>query len=226
MPLWPSFAQVIDFAASSVRLSASDVPMSGRGPPFLMPMPTPERAMGAREAPSILPCFARSSIPALVRIATSKASPASIWRLSAAARPKAITSLLPVSRSNAGASSSSADFTPFDASTLISAAPAEDTERTAATPSVAMDSVLTFMFADSLSFRHGRRLAWIGNLNHQVLDRRALAAVARHRVQGVGRFSHDFLLAGNDSRSRGCRDPRLDGRTAGPHPLRNRGDRT
>src|SRR5882672_5068966 len=47
MPLWPSFAQVMDFAERSVRLSASGVRMSGRRAPFLIPMPTPERDGGA-----------------------------------------------------------------------------------------------------------------------------------------------------------------------------------
>src|SRR6266699_2699740 len=122
MPLAPSFAQEIDFAASSVRFSASGVPMSGRGAPFLMPMPTPERAIEAREAASTLPCFTRSSIPLLVRMARSKASPPSIWRFKAAARPKVMTSLFPVARSKAGASSCSASLTPFEARILISAA--------------------------------------------------------------------------------------------------------
>src|SRR3979409_2260283 len=64
MPLWPSFAQVMDFAARSVRLNAPGVRMSGRGAPFLIPMPTPERAMAGCDAASILPCFARSAITA------------------------------------------------------------------------------------------------------------------------------------------------------------------
>src|SRR5258708_1315128 len=144
-PLAPSFAQEIDFAERSVRLSASGVPMSGRGAPFLMPMPTPERAIEAREAASTLPCFARSSIPALVRMARSKASPPSIWRFKAAARPKVMTSLFPVARSKAGASSSSASLTPFEASTLISVARIEAVVMRAAMPMTAMKSVLTFM---------------------------------------------------------------------------------
>src|SRR5712692_3353154 len=149
MPLWPSFAQEIDFAESSVRFSASAVLMSGRGAPFLMPMPTPERAIEAREAASTLPCFARSSIPALVRMARSKASPASIWRFRAAARPKAMTSLLPVLRSNAGASSFSASLTPLEARTLISAARIEAAVMRAAIPMTAVTSVLTFISSPS-----------------------------------------------------------------------------
>src|SRR5579864_7992629 len=122
MPLWPSFGQATDFAASSVFFSASGVEMSGRGAPCLMPTPTPERAMEAREAPSTLPCFARSSMPALVRMARSKASPDSMSRLSTPARPHFTVILCPVWRSKAGASSSSAAFTPLEAMTLISAA--------------------------------------------------------------------------------------------------------
>src|SRR5712691_7391979 len=145
MPLAPSFAQAIDFAERSVRLNASGVPMSGRGAPFLMPMPTPERAIEAREAASTLPCLARSSIPLLVRMARSKASPASIRRFKAAARPKVKTSLFPVSRSKAGASSSSASLTPLEARILISAARIEAVVMRAAMPMTAVKSVLTFM---------------------------------------------------------------------------------
>src|SRR6266704_3158121 len=145
MPLWPSFAHVMDFAERSVRLSASGVPMSGRGAPFLMPMPTPERAMAARAPASTLPCLIRSSIAAAGSMARSKASPASIWRLRAAARPKPTTSLCPVSRSKAGASSFSASFTPFEARTLISAA---ETEVVASMAAIAV-SVLNFILSPS-----------------------------------------------------------------------------
>src|SRR5712691_1822463 len=148
-PLAPSFAQAIDFAESMVRLNASGVPMSGRGPPFLMPMPTPERAIEAREAASTLPCFTRSSMPALVRMARSKASPASIWRFKAAARPKVMTSLFPVARSKAGASSCSASFTPLEARILISAARIEAVVIRAAMPMTAMKSVLTLIGSPS-----------------------------------------------------------------------------
>src|SRR6266849_3365848 len=149
MPLWPSFAQVIDFAERSVRLSASGVPMSGRGAPFLIPMPTPERAMAARAPASSLPCFARSSITAAGSMARSKASPASIWRFRAVASPKAITSLCPVSRSKAGASSCSASLTPLEAMTLISAARIEAAVMRTAIPKTAVTSVLTFILSPS-----------------------------------------------------------------------------
>src|SRR5882672_10379703 len=145
MPLAPSFAQVIDFAASSVRLNAPGVPMSGRGPPFLMPMPTPERAIEARDAASTLPCLARSSIPALVRMARSKASPASIWRFKAAASPKVMTTLFPVLVSKTGTSSNSASLTPLEARTLISAARIEAVVIRAAMPATAVTSVLISM---------------------------------------------------------------------------------
>src|SRR6266581_422105 len=149
MPLAPSFAQEIDFAERSVRFSASGVPMSGRGAPFLMPMPTPERAIEAREAASTLPCFARSSIPALVRTARSKASPPSIWRFKAAASPKVMTSSRPVSRAKTSASSCSASFTPFEARTLISAARIEAVVMRAAMPMTAMKNVLTLIGSPS-----------------------------------------------------------------------------
>src|SRR6267378_994067 len=64
MPLWPSFAQVMESAARSVRLSACSVRMSGRRAPFLIPIPTPERAIAARARGSTLPCFARTLSPA------------------------------------------------------------------------------------------------------------------------------------------------------------------
>src|SRR5258705_65528 len=182
MPLWPSFAQVIDFAESSVRLSASAEAMSGRGAPFLTPMPTPERAMEARESASTLPCLARSSIPELVRIATSNASPASIWRLSAAARPNEITSLFPVSRSKAGASSSSAALTPFDARTLISAALTE------AAASKAAIAASDFAFMSSPLLGNDLRLGRIGDLDDQILDRLGRAGVARDGVECSGRL--------------------------------------
>ncbi len=126
-------------------MSAPGVRMSGRGAPFLMPMPTPERAMAARAPASTLPCFARSSIPAAGRMARSKASPASIWRFKAAARPKPMTSLCPVARSKAGASSFSASFTPLEARTLISAAWIETVLMRAANPMAAVTSILRLM---------------------------------------------------------------------------------
>src|SRR6267143_3533384 len=143
MPLWPSFAQVMDFAERSVRLNASGVRMSGRGAPFLIPMPTPERAMAARAPASTLLCFARSSIAAAGSMARSKVSPASIWRFRAAARPKAMTSLCPVSRSKADASSCSASLTPFEARTLISAAEMEVVASMAAIAASALEFILS-----------------------------------------------------------------------------------
>src|SRR5881396_1257352 len=145
MPLWPSFAQVMESAARSVRLSARAVRMSGRRAPFLIPIPTPERAIEARARASTLPCFARSLSPAAGSIARSKASPASIWRFNAAARPKEMTSLFPVARSKTGASSFSASFTPFEARTLISAA---ETEVVASMAAIAA-SVLNFILSPS-----------------------------------------------------------------------------
>src|SRR5213592_3000809 len=144
MPLWPSFAQVMESAARSVRLSARSVRISGRRAPFLIPIPTPERAIEARPRASTLPCFARSLSPAAGSMARSKASPASIWRFRAAARQE-MTSLFPVARSKAGASSFSASFTPFEASTLISAA---ETEVVASMDAIAA-SVLNFILSPS-----------------------------------------------------------------------------
>src|ERR1041385_1055482 len=125
MPLWPSFAQVMESALRSVRLSACSVRMSGRRAPFLIPIPTPERAIAARPPASTLPCFARSLSPAAGSMARSKAWPPSIWRFRAAARPKEIASLCLVSRSKTGASSRSASFTPLEARTLSSEAEME-----------------------------------------------------------------------------------------------------
>src|SRR6267154_2093697 len=133
--------QFVDEDDAELRLYAPGVRMSGRGAPFLVPMPTPERAMAGRDAASILPCFARSSIPAAGRTARSKASPASIWRFKAVARPKEMTSLWPVSRSKAGASSCSASLTPLEAMTLISAARIEAMVDNTASPTSAVSSV-------------------------------------------------------------------------------------
>src|SRR5882672_4399631 len=145
MPLWPSFAQVMEFAERSVRLSARGVRMSGRRAPFLIPIPTPERAMAARPRASTLPCFARSLSTAAGSMARSKAWPPSIWRFRAVARPKEMTSLCLVSRSKAGASSFSASLTPFEARTLISAA---EMEAVASMAAIAT-SVLKFILSPS-----------------------------------------------------------------------------
>src|SRR5882762_2406150 len=145
MPLCPSFAQVMESAERSVRLSACGVRMSGRRAPFLIPIPTPERAIEARARASTLPCFARSLSPAAGSMARSKASPASIWRFKAAARPKVMTSLFPVARSKAGVSSFSASFTPLEARTLISAARIEAVVIRAAMPAIAVTGVLISM---------------------------------------------------------------------------------
>src|SRR5205809_2826174 len=76
-------------------------------------------------------------------MARSKRSPPSIWRFSAAARPKEITSLCLVWRSKAGASSFSASFTPFEAMTLISAAEIEVVASMAATAASALKFILS-----------------------------------------------------------------------------------
>src|SRR2546427_756493 len=143
MPLWPSFAQVMESALRSVRLSACSVRMSGRRAPFLIPIPTPERAIAARPRGSTLPCFARSLSPAAGSMARSKAWPPSIWRFRAAARPKEIASLCLVWRSKAGASSFSASFTPLEARTLISAAETEVVASMAAIAASAFNFILS-----------------------------------------------------------------------------------
>src|SRR5437899_8302868 len=145
MPLWPSFAQVMESALRSVRLSACSVRMSGRRAPFLIPIPTPERAIAARPRASTLPCFARSLSTAAGSMARSKAWPPSIWRFRAVARPKEMTSLCLVSRSKAGASSFTASFTPLEARTLISAA---ETEVVASMATIAA-SALKFILSPS-----------------------------------------------------------------------------
>src|SRR6266700_3610126 len=143
MPLWPSFAQVMESAARRVRLSACSVRMSGRRAPFLIPIPTPERAIAARARASTLPCFARSLSTAAGSMARSKAWPPSIWRFRAVARPKEITSLCLVARSKAGASSFSASLTPFEARTLISAAEMEVVASMAAIAASALKFILS-----------------------------------------------------------------------------------
>src|SRR6266513_2355269 len=145
MPLWPSFAQVMESAARRVRLSARAVRMSGRRAPCLIPIPTPERAIATRPRASTLPCFARSLSTAAGSMARSKAWPPSIWRFKAVARPKEMTSLCLVSRSKAGASSFSASLTPFEARTLISAA---ETEVVASMATIAA-SALKFILSPS-----------------------------------------------------------------------------
>src|SRR6266513_5385862 len=143
MPLWPSFAQVMESAARRVRLSARAVRMSGRRAPCLIPIPTPERAIATRPRASTLPCFARSLSTAAGSMARSKAWPPSIWRFKAVARPKEMTSLCLVSRSKAGASSFSASLTPFEARTLISAAETEVVASMAAIAASALKFILS-----------------------------------------------------------------------------------
>jgi len=110
------------FPSIETRFSASDVLMSGLGAPLRTATPMPERTSGVRVVPSSLPCLMRSSIPAVVRMVESRASPASIRAFNRAAAPHTKTSLCWVAFSNCGASSSSTDFSAFELTSLISAA--------------------------------------------------------------------------------------------------------
>ena len=101
--------------------------MSGRGAPARIARPLPARAMIARLSPVTLPCLTTSSSSAGMSTTTSNGSPASIFCLNAAARPKVRLSLCPEARSNSGASSSTTSRRPFEHSTLISAACAPPT---------------------------------------------------------------------------------------------------
>ena len=76
--------------------------------------------MSARMPGTSLPCWVRSSWPWSVTMATSWASPSATILAIRAEGPKANDSVLPVARSNSGASSSSEVFMAVVASTLIS----------------------------------------------------------------------------------------------------------
>jgi len=76
---------VIDLAASSVRLKASTVEMSGLGAPRRTAMPIPDFITSARVSAMSLPCRIRSSAWKLTSTARSTASPCSIRRFITAA---------------------------------------------------------------------------------------------------------------------------------------------
>src|SRR5258707_4068686 len=199
MPLWASFAQVMESAARRVRLSACSVRMSGRRAPFLIPIPTPERAIAARARGSTLPCFARSLSPAAGSMARSKAWPPSIWRFKAAARPKEITTLCLVSRSKAGASSFSASFTPLEARTLISAAETEVVASMAAIAASAMKFILSPLNFEQIAPDDDFAFVVLAHALHPHLVGDGVV-ILRHEVRqdeglhpGGGRHSSDVL---------------------------------
>ena len=73
LPLSAPSLRAKDFAASSVRFTASAELTSGSGVPARTPSPMLERAISTRRA--ILPCLMRASVASAVRIDTSNASP-------------------------------------------------------------------------------------------------------------------------------------------------------
>src|ERR1043166_8756228 len=112
MPLIPLLECATDFAASSVRLSASGVPISGFAAPLRTAMPMPDDAMSTRLPAAALPCLTRSSIASAVRMTRSHFVPPSTSFMRAAAGPHT-TSIFPCVRSNSGRRSSINVFTPL-----------------------------------------------------------------------------------------------------------------
>src|SRR6185436_14921818 len=117
MPLAPADANVIDFAASSVRLNASTLLTSGLCAPALIISPSPVRA--TFDFDETRPFAIRSSSSGGVRMATSNGAPPSMLVLCAPARPNTVVTLCFVAFSNCGASSSITALMPTDDNTLI-----------------------------------------------------------------------------------------------------------
>src|SRR5262249_49504133 len=99
--------------------------MSGFFAPDRIERPRPDRATNRRDSNCSLPALISASMSAVVIIARSNGSPASIRFLICVDGSYEITPLLPVVRSNCGNSSSTTAFTPFVQKTLISAARAD-----------------------------------------------------------------------------------------------------
>ena len=98
------------------------VATSGFAAPLRYPTPMPTRASLARLVDDSFPALISASTASSVRIARSKASPFSMRSRRAAVVLKSMESVLPLAFSSWGCSSSTAAFTPLDASTRISAA--------------------------------------------------------------------------------------------------------
>ncbi|MGA8494468.1 MAG: hypothetical protein WB764_03240 [Xanthobacteraceae bacterium] len=99
-------------AASSVRLSASGVEMSGFGAPALTAMPTPELARVTALPAAILSCFCKASMPARLSTTTSAVSPPSMRLTSIGAVPQ-VTASVWLALSNCVKSCSAALRTPM-----------------------------------------------------------------------------------------------------------------
>ena len=102
--------QAIDFAASSVLLNASTLPMSGFGAPACTTMPISERASVTLLSARSRPALASLSAAPPSRITTSAASPcASRVGIDSGESPiegpRVVIRWCPLARSNAGPSS-------------------------------------------------------------------------------------------------------------------------
>src|SRR5882672_706151 len=115
--LAPTPTHVIDLASSNARLSSSVVPIAGFLAPARTATPMPDRPSAATDGAAIVPLPARSLTASVVKIATSKAAPDSIFCRSAAVVPNSIASGRPRSRSICGRSASTTAFMPLEHST-------------------------------------------------------------------------------------------------------------
>src|SRR5579859_1389326 len=110
----------MDLVLSRVCFTLSGVPISDLGAPARTPIPTPVRATSARAPGTILPCLVKPSIASDVRIATSKAAPASIFSLNVAVELNSTESGWPMTRSIWGRTSSTTALIPLEHSIRIS----------------------------------------------------------------------------------------------------------
>jgi hypothetical protein len=105
-------------------LNAATVPMSGLAAPSRTATPMPLRPMTARVPATMRPCRISSSSTGGLRMAASKASPASILRLTSGLTAKPMPTLCPLARSKRWANSLTAPFAPLPLRTRRSAASA------------------------------------------------------------------------------------------------------
>ena len=109
-------------AASSVRLSASGVEISGLGAPLRTATPTLERARVASEPRASLPALSKPSMALRGASTKSAASPSCIRFTMATPSPNAMLTLWPLAISNCGTNSSTTLCSAIVESPLISAA--------------------------------------------------------------------------------------------------------
>src|ERR1700733_2264766 len=144
----------MDFAFCRVCLSASGVAISGFAAPARTPTPMPARAISTRDSEAIFPSLINSSMPLVVRIATSNWPSLAISCSSSVVEPYCMAKGCPAARSHCGLTLSITSLIPLEARTRIpGACPLAACANNTMNPAVAHGTATRILMADSITPR-------------------------------------------------------------------------